>query len=44
MSALQLVPMLKVCNRCKQAKANRIKGAATIQDLELMVAYLKQGD
>jgi hypothetical protein len=25
-------------------KANRIKGAATLQDLEMLVAYLKQGD
>lgn len=25
-------------------KANRIKGAASLQDLEMLVAYLKQGD
>jgi hypothetical protein len=25
-------------------KANRIKGASSLQDLEMMVAYLKQGD
>jgi hypothetical protein len=25
-------------------KANRIKGAATLQELEMLVAYLKQGD
>lgn len=25
-------------------KANRIKGAASLQDLEMMVAYMKQGD